>query len=237
MNLLLLFPSDLSGNNIARISDHRLQHILSVHRANVGDSIRVGMVNGLIGSGSIEKLDEQSAEIHFKLDTPPPPKKPLRIIMALPRPKMLKRILQTITTMGVEELYLINSYRVEKSFWQTPILSELGLLEQLTLGLEQARDTQLPKIELRKRFKPFVEDELPSLIEHSYPLVAHPGVATPIPHALNKPCTLAVGPEGGFIPYEIAKLEEIGFHCGHMGANILRVETAIPALIASLYSW
>lgn len=237
MNLLLLFPSDLSNDNIARISDHRLQHILSVHRANVGDSIRVGMVNGLIGSGTIEKLDEQSAEICFTLDTPPPPKKPLRIIMALPRPKMLKRILQTITAMGIEELYLINSYRVEKSFWQTPILSEQGLLEQLTLGLEQSRDTQLPKVELRKRFKPFVEDELPTLIENRYPLVAHPGVEAPIPHALNKPCTLAVGPEGGFIPYEINKLKEAGFNCGHMGPNILRVETAIPALIASLYSW
>ncbi|WP_298636185.1 16S rRNA (uracil(1498)-N(3))-methyltransferase [uncultured Umboniibacter sp.] len=237
MNLLLLFPSDLRDNNVVRISDHRLQHILLVHRASVGDSIRVGMVDGLIGSGIIEQLNEQSAEIRFTLDTPPPPKKPLRIILALPRPKMLKRILQTITSMGVEELYLINSYRVEKSFWQTPILSEQGLLEQLTLGLEQSRDTQLPKIELRKRFKPFVEDELPDLIENSYPLVAHPGVEAPIPHSLNKPCTLAVGPEGGFIPYEISKFKEVGFNCGHMGPNILRVETAIPALIASLYNW
>jgi 16S rRNA U1498 N3-methylase RsmE len=75
MNLLLLSSSDLSDDNIARISDHRLQHILSVHRANAGDSIRVGMVNGLIGIGTIEKLNEQSAEIHFTLDTPPPPKK------------------------------------------------------------------------------------------------------------------------------------------------------------------
>ena len=237
MNLLLLFPEDVIGDGLALVKDRRLQHIQNVHRASVGDSIRVGMINGLIGSGTIAKLSDSSVEIHFQLDTEPPAKRPLRVLLALPRPKMLKRTLQTITAMGVEELYLINSYRVEKSFWQTPILSQEGLLEHSLLGLEQSRDTVLPKIELRKRFKPFVEDELPALLEGNYPLVAHPGVAEPIPHNLNQRCTLAVGPEGGFIPYEIDKLVQAGFNKGHMGPRILRVETAIPALIASLYSW
>ena len=89
--------------------------------------------------------------------------------MAMPRPKMLRRSLQTIATMGVKQLYLINSYRVEKSFWQSPFLKAESVLEDFILGLEQARDTRLPTLHVRKRFKPFVEDELPQIITEKKP--------------------------------------------------------------------
>jgi 16S rRNA (uracil1498-N3)-methyltransferase len=88
---------------------------------------------------------------------------------------------------------------------------------------------------IRKRFKPFVEDELPALIANTQALVAHPGAVTPCPSHCSEPVTLAVGPEGGFIRYEIDKLTECGFSPIHMGERILRVETAITALLAKLF--
>ncbi|WP_178101944.1 16S rRNA (uracil(1498)-N(3))-methyltransferase, partial [Pseudomonas yangonensis] len=84
-------------------------------------------------------LDAEHAELQVSLDQPPPAKLPLTLILALPRPKMLKRVLQTVSAMGVPRLVLVNSYRVEKSFWQTPFLDPEALREQLILGLEQAR--------------------------------------------------------------------------------------------------
>jgi RsmE family RNA methyltransferase len=137
--------------------------------------------------------------------------------------------------MGVKTLYLVNSSRVEKSFWQTPMLRPEAVQEQLIFGLEQARDTVMPKIYLRKLFKPFVEDELGGIIAGSRALVAHPTTEMPCPINCQTTVTLAIGPEGGFIPFEVEKLNEIGFEPVHLGPRILRVETAVPALISRLF--
>jgi RsmE family RNA methyltransferase len=148
---------------------------------------------------------------------------------------MLKRILQTSAAMGVKKIVLLNSYRVEKSFWQSPLLKAEAINEQLVLGLEQAKDTVLPEVILAKRFKPFIEDDLPTLALNTRKLVAHPNATFQSPMISNERTTLAVGPEGGFIDYEIQKLLEIGFDGISLGPRILRVESAIPVLLASLF--
>lgn len=113
---------------------------------------------------------------------------------------MLRRVLQTIAAMGVPKLVLLNSYRVEKSFWQTPFLDPAAIRENLVLGLEQARDTVLPEIIVEKRFKPFVEDRLPALAAGSLGLVGHPGPWPACPRAVEKPVTLAIGPKAAGFP-------------------------------------
>ncbi|MDY6816692.1 MAG: RsmE family RNA methyltransferase, partial [Pseudomonadota bacterium] len=143
--------------------------------------------------------------------------------------------LQTCAALGIKDIWLINSYKVEKSFWQTPWLSEDNLRENLALGLEQARDTVMPTVHIRKLFKPFVEDELPGILAGKRALVAHPGTPMPCPVHLDEPAVLCVGPEGGFTPYEVAKLEEAGCQGVHLGPRILRVETAVPVLASRLF--
>ena len=157
------------------------------------------------------------------------------LLLALPRPKMLRRVLQTVAAMGVPKLVLLNSYRVEKSFWQTPFLEPSAIREQLILGLEQARDTVLPEVVIEKRFKPFVEDRLPQLAAGTCGLVGHPGDFPPCPRAISEPVTLAIGPEGGWIPYEVDKLAAAGLQPVQLGDRILRVETAVTALLARLF--
>ncbi len=169
------------------------------------------------------------------LEQNPPAKLPVTLLLALPRPKMLKRTLQTVASMGVAHLVLLNSYRVEKSFWQTPFLEPEAIREQLILGLEQARDTVLPEVTIEKRFKPFVEDRLPQLAAGSLGLVGHPGDFPACPRAVDSAVTLAIGPEGGWIPYEVDKLREAGLAPVQLGERILRVETAVPVLLARLF--
>ena len=235
MNLLLLTPQDCPQPNIAHLTGRRLHHVLAVHQAQVGQKLRVGMVNGLMGEAEIIHLDKQSLQLQFQLTQAPPVKLPLTLVLALPRPKMLKRILQTVATMGVERLVLMNSYRVEKSFWDSPFLQPQAIEDELIIGLEQGKDTVLPQVILEKRFKPFVEDRLPELSANSLRLVAHPIAEQHCPRDVQQAVTLAIGCEGGFIPYEVDLLAQQGFVPVELGERILRVETAVTALIARLF--
>ena len=235
MNLLLLEEADFIAADRVILRDRRLTHMQEVHRCEVGDSMRVGRIGGLMGSAEVLRLDADEAELRVTLDQPPPAKLPLTLVLALPRPKMLRRVFQTVAAMGVPRIVLVNSYRVEKSFWQTPFLEPEAIREQLILGLEQARDTVLPEVIIEKRFKPFVEDQLPQLAAGSLGLVGHPGTYPACPRAVTQPVTLAIGPEGGWIPYEVEKLAAAGLQPVQLGERILRVETAVTALLARLF--
>jgi len=235
MNLILLLQEDFITETRVRLQGRRLKHVLEVHRANVGDELSVGMKNGLIGTGTVSRLDPSVLEMDVRLDRKPPAALPIALVLALPRPKVLRRVLRAATVMGVKRIFLINAYRVEKSYWQSPFLESGALGQQLVLGLEQARDTVLPDVVLRPRFKPFVEDELPAVIKETFPLVAHPAAGDPCPRNVTGPVTLAIGPEGGFIPYELEALAARGFKPVSCGERILNVETAVPALLSRLF--
>jgi len=235
VNLLLLEEADFIAADRVVLRDRRLKHMQEVHGVAVGDSLRVGRINGLMGRAEVMRLEAREAELQVVLDQPPPAKLPLTLVLALPRPKMLRRVFQTVATMGVAKVILVNSYRVEKSFWQTPFLQPDAIRENLVLGLEQARDTVLPEIIIEKRFKPFVEDRLPAIADGTLGLVGHPGNHPPCPRGLSEPVTLAIGPEGGWIPYEVELLGKAGLNPVQLGERILRVETAVTALLARLF--
>lgn len=218
-----------------RLEGRRCRHVLEVHRASAGDELCVGLLGGCIGRGKVTLLTPSVLEMEVRFERPPPQKLPFTLVLALPRPKALRRLLRSASALGVKRIILINANRVEKSYWQTPFLNDAVVKEQLVLGLEQARDTVLPEVLLRPLFKPFVEDELPGFIEEALPLVAHPAAFEPVPRGVKQAVTLAVGPEGGFIPYEIDMLVSCGFKPVSLGERILNTETAVPALIARLF--
>ena len=235
MNLALLFDDDFIASDRVRLRCRRFEHLKTVLKAGAGHKLPVGRVNGAMGYGEVIHLTDSEAELQVCLEQPAPAPLPLTLILAMPRPKMFRRTLQTCASLGVKDIWLINSYKVEKSFWQTPWLSEDNLRDNLTLGLEQSKDTLMPQVHIRKLFKPFVEDELPMLLAGKRALVAHPGTAIPCPTHLNKPAAICIGPEGGFTDYEVRKLEEAGCQSVHLGPRILRVETAVPVLVSRLF--
>lgn len=198
--------------------------------------MNIGLVNGGMGEAQIVEQDDQDTCLKvIHLDEQPPPLLPICLILALPRPRMLHRILQTVTTLGVETLHLIQTAKVEKSFWQTPLLQPEAVHHQLILGLEQAKATQLPQVHLHKRFRPYMEDELPEFIGHfEERLVAHPGPYPNAPHCKNKPTAIAIGPEGGFLDKECELFCDNGFHPIQLGQRILKVETAVTVALAKI---
>jgi RsmE family RNA methyltransferase len=233
MNLVLFFKEDFIGDtNFVRLKGRRFDHVRDVLRASAGDRLCVGIAGGNVGEGTITLMNDESLEMEIKADCHPPQPLHVTVILALPRPKVLRRIIASITAMGVKRIILINAYRVDKSYWKSPFLENDEMEKQIILGLEQARDTIFSEIVLRPLFKPFVEDELPGIIRGSLPLVAHPAAIETCPFDVKQPVTIAVGPEAGFIPYEIEKFIACGFKPVRMGDRILTVETAIPALLS-----
>ncbi|MAL96401.1 MAG: 16S rRNA (uracil(1498)-N(3))-methyltransferase [Haliea sp.] len=235
MNVLLFQPGACNDAGQLRVTGRQLQHLREVHRASPGDSLRVGEINGQLGSAEILALEDDHALLQVTLDQPPPLRLPVVLVVALPRPKMLRRLLRSAAEFGVEELHLIHSYRVEKSYWQTPVLQQDTVRDYFLQGAEQARDTRLPHLSLHRRFRPFVEDRLPGLIAGREGLLAHPGEAPPCPTGGDsRPRLLMVGPEGGFIAWEVEKLLAAGCRQVSLGPRILRVENAVSVLLGRL---
>lgn len=235
MNLILLFPDDFESETRVRLRGRRAKHVFEVHRAKPADSLTVGALGGLIGRGVVVDTSVDEVVIDVLLEKQPPSPLPLTLVLALPRPKVLNRVIAASASLGIKRIYLVNAWRVEKSYWGSPRVSPANLLQQSILGLEQARDTVLPVVELRRLFRPFVEDELPAIAGGSRAIVAHPGGEGAIPRLVEGAVTLAIGPEGGFIEQEIASLRAVGFEAASLGPRILRVETAVAALVARLF--
>ncbi|TBR43507.1 16S rRNA (uracil(1498)-N(3))-methyltransferase [Marinomonas agarivorans] len=237
MNLILFDKHQQAANGFYILSERQYTHIRRVIKAEVGDSLRVGVLNGLIGEGIFQGENEQGqGVVDIKSLTVSPPKSlPLTLVLALPRPNMLKRTLLNISTMGVKKLVLINSARVEKSYWQSPVLVEENIHAILLEGLEQARDTQLPDVELITRFRPYVEDVLPHYMENKIGLLAHPYQSQSCPINMKEEVVLAIGPEGGWNQFEVEKWQTIGFNPVSLGERILKVETAVPVLLSRLF--
>ena len=236
VNLVLVEPTDIQQDSVVQLSDRRFEHIRGVLRVDVGDDIRVGVVNGAVGTGRILALDEASVTLRIECDTPPPLATPIRLVLGCPRPKVARRILSAVATLGVKEVVLVGGYRVEKSYWDSPLLSDAVVREALLLGLEQGRDTILPTVKRYQRFKPFVEDVLPDFAAGTRRLLLHPGHGEGCPADLDDLLTVAIGPDGGWTSYEVEQFQRFGFERFQLGPRILRVETAVSAVIGRLLS-
>lgn len=235
MNLLIFRGNEFLGCN--RYSVKRrdvIDHILKVLKKGIGDEVNAGILNGEIGKAVIKKIDISEIIFEFKAEKKAPKKLPITLICAIPRPKFLKRIVRDAVTIGIEKIIFLRTWKVEKTFFDSKVFNMEKLEMYAILGLEQAKDTVMPEIEIREKFKQFIEDELPIISENSVNLIAHPKGNFEVPLKINNSAVIVIGPEGGFTDYEIDCFEQKGFNCVQMGERILRVETAIPFLVGKL---
>ncbi len=232
MNLLLLRDADFRADGTVRLTGRRLLHARAVLRAAAGDVLRVGQLGGQVGTAEVLRLDDSELVLRPVLREPPPPRAGVDLIMAMPRPKALRKVLPAAASLGVDRIVLVNAARVEKSYFDSRVLSKDVVEELLVLGLEQARDTRLPEVLIRERFRPFVEDELDAFSPGTSRLVAHPGAADA--PAIGGRVVLAIGPEGGWVPFEIDLLRAHGFLPFSLGLRTLRVEVALPYAMGEL---
>jgi RsmE family RNA methyltransferase len=239
VNLVLLEPHELRVDGTALLEGRRAAHVFAVLRARAGDRIQAGVVGGRMGDAELLAVSATEVRLRPALDRAPPPPSPVSLLLALPRPKILRKVLQATASMGVKRLVLLGSYRVEKSYWASPHLEADAIRGELLLGLEQGRDTVLPEVRLRRFFKPFVEDELAATFPEPARLLAHPAGAPPLEEvpAPGPRAAIAIGPEGGWTPYEAEELHRRGFAPFSLGPRVLRVDAAVPYAVGQVALW
>jgi len=232
-------------DGVAVISGPRADHILNVLHGETGDRLKTCELDGYTGTGEITAIE--GSQVILRLVHDKPSLQPwCDLILAPPRPRVMKRLLPQLAAMGVGGIYLVGAKKVEKDFWGATLLKEENYRPLLVDGLMQSGTSIVPRLEMRRNFRRFVCDELDSAFPGSSGrrIVAHPyakGLSGSLPEA--KPCAgtagggrilLAVGPEGGWTDEEVELLELRGFARYSLGARILRTDTATIALLARL---
>jgi len=242
MNLIILLDEDRLDNGRYRLGDHRAEHIRNVLKRGAGERVAVGILNGPRGEAMITYAGGDHIELEpGALEPVPTPQPEIDIICALPRPQTLKKVLLTSAMMGVRALYLVRANRVEKSYFHSPLLKPERQRTYLIEGLSQGKLTRLPRVSVYEKFRPFVEDTLESVMPPTdastlrlLPDVESAGSLNNVFDTRTSDVMVAIGPEGGWVPFEIELMESRGFRRFALGRSVLRVETALAASLAQI---
>lgn len=237
MNLLLIQPSELRSNSVVSLHDARAAHLIRVLRVAIGDTVRIGILDGPRGTGTVRAIAPDSVELSCAFETALPLKPKIDLLLALPRPKVMKRLWAPLAALGVGRIILTNAARVERNYFDTHVIDPTFFTPRLVEGLQQAQDTRLPGVSIHRQFKPLVEDDLSSLSDTATRLVAHPNAphrAADVlrEHGAADRILLAIGPEGGWVPFELELLAAHGFQAIHFGTRTLRSDTACVVALA-----
>ena len=256
----ILFETDEIRDGVATFGGERAEHVMSVLHGEVGQTLKTGEINGLVGTSVITAISCLPSSVssptvtvscsHTEKSLQPW----IDLILAPPRPRVMKRLLPQLAAMGVGRIFLVGAKKVEKDFWGATLLKPENYRPLLIDGLMQAGTSILPTLETRRNFRKFVQEELDGLWPEAKRIVAHPYGADSTRIFANmanaresfaeirsiredsrsEAVLLAVGPEGGWTDEEVELLEERGFLRYSLGSRILRTDTATVALLAQL---
>jgi len=238
--MILIRPEEIDVDNRCRLDGTRARHIRKVLKAEAGKQLRIGMLDGPMGSGEVLQVDGDTVTLQCTFAPDPPAYPCVDLLLALPRPKVMKRLWAQLAALGVGRIVLLRADKVERFYFDSHVLDPDFYSGLLIEGLQQARCTHLPEVLVRPLFKPFVEDELDSLVNGQLKLLADPSGDQRLGDLVSgagdaERVVLAIGPEGGWTPYELELLQEHGFELFSLGKRMLRTDTATVGLLAILH--
>ena len=253
MNRILFEKQEIVDGRVT-FSDERAEHVLNVLHGAVGQTLKTGELDGLIGTSVITEIRdlheraEGSAQRGSGLlagtvvaectHTETAPEPWFDLVLAPPRPRVLKRLLPQLAALGVGRIVLAGAEKVEKSFWGAQLLRPEIYRPLLVDGLMQCGTTRVPTIRCERNFRRYAETQLADEFAGREKIVAHPSTGECKMESVN--CKMgegnryvfAIGPEGGWTEDEVALVERKGFVRRSLGCRILRTDTATIALIA-----
>jgi RsmE family RNA methyltransferase len=238
MNLILCEPGEIGADGVVGLTGPRAAHLRDVLRVGPGDRVRLGVVDGPKGHGEVLAIGDGGATLRTELERVIPPVPDIDLLLAVPRPKVLRRLWAQIAALGVGRILLSNAWRVERPYFDAHVLEPAIYRPLLLEGLQQAGDTRLPRVSIHRQFRPLVEDELGPASDGEHRVVAHPGGDGSLLTLANGTgqgrVLLAIGPEGGWNTFELDLLIRHGFATVGLGPRTLRTDTACVALLAIL---
>lgn len=240
MNLILLEPDEIHAEGLAVLAGKRARHVREVLKAAEGGRIRIGVVDGPTGTATVTE-EGDPLRLECDLTDPVPPIPGVDLLLAMPRPKVMNRLWPVLASLGVGRILISNAWKTERSYFDTHVLGPEHIRAGLIEGLQQARDTRLPRVSVHRQFRKLIEDELDAFGPYAAKLAAHPGAgAFPAETLAALPregrVLLAVGPEGGWTPFELELLEAHGFEAVSWGPRALRTDTACAVLLGLMHA-
>lgn len=228
---LILFDSPFETKCLQG-DDPRAQHICKTLRASVGAKVFVGFANDLRARAQVTLMEADGGVSLKVIGTEPAPKPlPITLLIGLPRPHTAKRILFESASMGVHELHFFEAERGEPSYAKSSLWSGDEWKERLRLGTEQSFGTHVPEVVMHR--------DLPSAISTLADDGAHialdnyeaTGCLPELLSDTHRSAVIALGPERGWAPAERAIFLEHGWQLAHLGAHVLRLETACTVAV------
>lgn len=234
MNMIILRPEELTEDGSVTLSDRRARHIVNMLGGKPGQSLKIGVLDGSTGTGIIEEMTTTCVRLNCTFNGAPQPAAAIDLILAIPRPLVMKRLLAPLASLGINRLFLTNANKVQSDYFGTHWLSPEHFEPLLIEGLEQAGTTHLPRVTIIRRLKPFIEDRMDELFPSGPRLLAHPSPERDIRVIPRGPVPLVVafGPEGGWTPYETEMFDRNGFRRMSLGSRTLRTDIACIAMIS-----
>lgn len=235
MNVVLFDP----GEPTTRLDGARAAHVLDVLGLGVGARFRIGVIDGPLGTAEILSIEERVLSLACTLEDAIPEAPPIDLILALPRPKVLARLLSPIAQLGVHRLILTGAWKVERFYFDAHVLSEAEHRPKLVEGLAQAKDTRLPIVSIHRSIAFLLDHELDAMVpDAARRVVVDPSAEPPIERVIEGATSLilAIGPEGGLTGRELAHLADRGFHAGSLGSRVLRSDVATITALARAHA-
>ena len=243
VNLIIVEPSEVRDSGEVRLSGPRAIHLLDVLKVTPGRSVRVGILDGPTGMATVSSTGSGEVSLVCLFDSEAPLRPRVDLLLAVPRPKVMRRLWAQLAALGVGRIILTNAEKVERPYFDTHLLAPESYRPLLVEGLQQARDTMLPVVSIHRRFKVLIEDDLDHLTGVGLRLAADPFATLPVREAVGPGQSadaaarvlLAVGPEGGWNDFELELLAAHGFQRVGLGPRTLRTDTACLALLTLVH--
>jgi RsmE family RNA methyltransferase len=235
MNSLVIFKEEIveasSDTKLARITGQHLRYLEELHDLEVGRKLKLNVLNGPIGYGEILNYTKSELTLKFSGNLAPIPLCPISLIVAVPRPQTQKKIIHLASSVGIKRLIFVRCANTEKSYLSSKSISVDGIFWEMIKGLEQSGQSLAPDIFVAPKFNPFVQDELPKLIQENQTRILFDTTTSEKSLHDSAPsieeAILAFGPELGWNDHERVMFKSLGFITALLGARILRSETAV----------
>jgi RsmE family RNA methyltransferase len=239
VNLILFDAHDIRTDATVDATGLQARHLVSVLKVTPGQQVRIGVIDGPTGVGTVTTIGNGRVTMDCTFETDPPERPRVDLLLALPRPKVMRRLWAQLSALGVGQIILTNASKVERDYFDTHLLEPDGYRPLLLEGLQQARDTRVPVVSVHKQFRKLIEADLDRLFPDGRRLVADPRGQGSIADTLGRSTErvlLAVGPEGGWNDFELSLLSAHRFTPVTMGARTLTTTTACIALLTLVHS-
>jgi 16S rRNA (uracil1498-N3)-methyltransferase len=232
--------ADTCTPTTAALTGDQAIHLARVLRAEPGQVFDI-VANGFLHRAEILTVSEARVDfaLHEQLESGAA--LPLHLLLAIFKFDHMEWAIEKATELGIARITPILARRTEKHLAQAALKRAERWRRIALESAKQSRRTDIPEIADPTQLKPALEQEksptriLLSETEQTTTLTAALENSIASPHTgepSNITHTLAIGPEGGWTPEEMALFLQHDWQSVTLGPRILRAETAAIAAIA-----